>query len=348
MYTIYYPKELFFQEHNSSVFEVLKSKMRLEAKQKPVDIALQKVLHWVDTPDDAQFWVLPHDWSVYFSKLEWFNQAFAFCDQAEASGKIVLSFSGGDQGITVPVGNHVIVYRQSGYRSKLHPNERTAPFFLSDPIEHFIKKSEAEVLSKPLAEKPIVGFCGMAPHGLVTEIKERLQVLMRNLKSRMGKSHYDQQEVLSSSNLRYQTLQSFENDAGFSTNYLIREKYRGGAQTPENRSKTTAEYYNNQIQSDLTICVRGVGNFSLRFFETLAMGRIPVFIDTDSPLPEIDGDWNEYIIWVDRKEVQRAPEIAAQWLKKRDLKDQFGLNRALWIQEFRLDNFWINQFKRLQ
>ena len=32
-------------------------------------------------------------------------------------------------------------------------------------------------------------------------------------------------------------------------------------------------------------CMRGAGNFSYRFYETLMMGRIPIFIDTDCVLP---------------------------------------------------------------
>jgi hypothetical protein len=346
-YKIYFPPHLLFDSHRNSLFELLKSKFRLSETKKPVDVAIQNILQWVETPEEALFWVLPHDWSVYYSNPLWMSQALDFCSAAEKTGKTVMSFSGGDQGITVPVSNNCLVYRQSGYRSNRRSNERTAPFFLSDPIEFFIPESEKDVLQRPLGEKPIVGFCGMAPHGLVTEIKERLQVFVKNAKTIIGKSPFDQQEILSSSNLRYQTLQTFADSADFTTNYLIRQKYRGGEQSPENRKKTTDEYYANQVQSDLIICVRGVGNFSLRFFETLAMGRIPIFIDTDSPLPEIEGDWNDFIIWVDRNEVHQAPEIARAWLQNKNIQVQFQKNRALWLREFRLDNFWRHQLERL-
>ena len=183
----------------------------------------------------------------------------------------------------------------------------------------------------------------MAPHGLLTEIKERTQIMLRNARS----GYLDKQEVLSSSNLRYKTLQQFEKALDFDTNYLIRSKYRGGKQTPENRKKTTEEYYQNQIDSDLIVCVRGVGNFSLRFYETLAMGRVPIFIDTDSPLPDIgDKNWHDYIIWVDSKDIKDAPEIARDWLLNRDLHEQQKMNRRLWLHEFRLDSFWINELKK--
>ena len=186
----------------------------------------------------------------------------------------------------------------------------------------------------------------MAPHGAVVGMKERLQILKRNIKSIIGISPDDTQALLSSSNLRFNVLMSFERNNWFSTNYLIRQKYRGGIQTSENRRNTTLEYYNNQVQSNLVTCVRGVGNFSLRFYETLAMGRIPIFVDTDSPLPELGGkDWNDYIIWVEQNKIDQAPQIAKAWLEGKNIIELEKKNRQLWIEHFRLDNFWINELE---
>jgi hypothetical protein len=189
----------------------------------------------------------------------------------------------------------------------------------------------------------------MAPNGLKTAVKEKSQIVFRNLKSMLGITKGDIQEVMSSSNLRFEVLEVFRKDARFETDYIIRQKYRGGVQTPENRQKTTLEYYNNQKNADLITCVRGVGNFSLRLYETLAMGRIPVFVDTDSPLPEISGkDWNDYVIWVDRKDVAKAPEIATNWLKNKDIIVQKKKNRELWVDELSGTNFWIKQMTKLR
>ena len=61
--------------------------------------------------------------------------------------------------------------------------------------------------------------------------------------------------------------------------------------------------------SDYIICVRGGGNFSARFYETLAMGRIPIFINTDCILP-FDNliDWKRYCVWVEKKELRNIGE----------------------------------------
>ena len=90
-------------------------------------------------------------------------------------------------------------------------------------------------------------------------------------------------------------------------------------------------------------------NFSVRFYETLAMGRIPIFIDTDSPLPDIGNkDWRDFIVWVEQKDIHRATEITKEWLLNRDLIEQKKLNRALWLEHFRIDHFWIKELNKLK
>lgn len=346
MIKLYYPKELYDSEQRSAWFELLKSKERFERDGKEIDARIQQEIEWVDTIDKTDVCILPMYWNYYYNKGN-HSKAIDFCEQAALFNKKVLSHSAGDLGISVPVDSHVKVYRQSGYRSKLKSNEICAPFFLSDPVGKFIE-TEQELLRRKATENPILGFCGMAPHGLKTGLKERLQIAYRNGKTWLGKTHEDSQHILSSSNLRFKALSVFEKSKNFSTNYIIRKRYRGGEQSPENRQKTTLEYYNNQRDSDLILCVRGVGNFSLRFYESLAMGRIPVFIDTDSPLPAIQGkDWNAYIIIVDSKKMKEAPDIAMKWLKGKDLDKQKMLNRQLWLTHFRLDNFWLNELSLL-
>ena len=290
---LWYPEDLFDKNQRGSWFELIKSKERFERKNNKLDGTIQKQIEWVNSSEKADALILPLDWGYYYaSKIQ--KRAITFCEEAYKKGKTVLSHSGGDQGITVPVPENTIVYRQSGYRSKKKSNERTVPFFLSDPVTEFLNIEE-ETIFQNNPELPVIGFCGMAPHGLIVGQKEKFQIIYRNLKSIVKKTHSDIQGVLSSSNLRYKTLEVFRNSKNFKANYLIRQKYRGGVQTAENRKKTTDEYYQNQLDANLVVCVRGVGNFSLRFYETLAMGRIPIFIDTDSPLPQIGNkNWNDY------------------------------------------------------
>lgn len=51
------------------------------------------------------------------------------------------------------------------------------------------------------------------------------------------------------------------------------------------KKQAQLEYFENMENNIFIFCMRGAGNFSYRFYETLMMGRIPIFIDTDCVLP---------------------------------------------------------------
>jgi hypothetical protein len=56
--------------------------------------------------------------------------------------------------------------------------------------------------------------------------------------------------------------------------------------------------FNNNIKnSEFTFCPRGNGNFSIRFYEALKSGRIPIILNTDNELPfEKYIDWNKICV----------------------------------------------------
>ncbi len=344
---IYYPEALLDQTERSSWFELVKSKQRLEESVIVPDQIVQENLSWKTDPQDADYWILPMDWRYYYrnGKKE---AALNFCREAAQHQKGVLSFTGGDYGITVPVPNNTIVYRPNGYRSKRKENERTMPVVFSDPVEAFFEDDEKKVLERPLNEKVVVGFCGMAPRGKKNQIREPLKILVRNLAGKIGRHPYDAQQIMSASGLRLNIMDRFWGEEGFEANYIIREQYRGGAQTPESTRRTTLEYYQNQWQSDLILCVRGGGNFSVRFYETLAMGRIPVFCDTDSPLPDIGVDWKEHVIWFEPRQIRNLPDIVRSWLRKKDMHQVFCQNRKLWKERLSLEGFWTFELNTLR
>jgi hypothetical protein len=60
------------------------------------------------------------------------------------------------------------------------------------------------------------------------------------------------------------------------------------------------------------LCVRGGGNFSLRLYETLLMGRIPIFINTDCLLPPDDSiNWKQHVVWVEWEDRRKVPEVVS-------------------------------------
>ena len=85
------------------------------------------------------------------------------------------------------------------------------------------------------------------------------------------------------------------------------------------------------------LCCRGGGNFSHRFYETLASGRIPVLVDTDIPLPDIGEDWNNYIVM--SSDVEQLPVKLLEWHSKHDVVQMQVRCRRLWEERLTFKGF---------
>jgi hypothetical protein len=97
-----------------------------------------------------------------------------------------------------------------------------------------------------------------------------------------------------------------------------------------------AEFVRNVIDSDYVACVRGGGNFSLRLYETLCCGRIPIVIDTDCVLPFADSiDWPSHAVFCDAGELHSLSDKVAAFHRALG-PERFGAlqtqARRLWLQ----------------
>ena len=107
-------------------------------------------------------------------------------------------------------------------------------------------------------EYPIVGFCGL------------------------------------NSKFRQATLTTFMSNKNVKCNFILRNQFWAG--TP-NDPVVIKDFNDNMINSHFNICNRGNGNFSMRFYQTLSCGRIPVLLNTDMILPFSDEiDWESLIV----------------------------------------------------
>ena len=83
---------------------------------------------------------------------------------------------------------------------------------------------------------------------------------------------------------RKPTLDQFRNDDRFETLYVEHEHFSAG---------TREMYQENILGSHFTICDRGNGNFTMRFWHVLSLGRVPILVEDDMVWPfarEIDWD----------------------------------------------------------
>ena len=94
---------------------------------------------------------------------------------------------------------------------------------------------------------------------------------------------------------REKIIAAFNDSTRVKTDFIIRDKFWGGE--PHNE-KLINEYNDNLQKCPFIISQRGTGNFSMRFYQVLAAGRIPVLVNTDMLLPFSEEiEWDKTVIF---------------------------------------------------
>ncbi|WP_339887763.1 exostosin family protein [uncultured Flavobacterium sp.] len=239
----------------------------------------------------------------------------------------------GDFGIKFPEFSNIIYFRQGGFKSQLSDKDKGFIVGLSD---HFQRLYQKETISPSIKkELPIIGFCGHATLSSIKKAKEITKCLIENGK-RFIKNPFKKvyEPLFASAYERAKLLNYFEQSNQVKTNFIYRENYRGGAITEGQRITTTLEYYDNILDSDYVLCIRGAGNFSVRFYETLMMGKIPIFVNTDCLLPFEDViNWKKHVVWIEWKDRGNVAQIVADFHSSLSADEFVHLqinNRKLW------------------
>ncbi len=87
-------------------------------------------------------------------------------------------------------------------------------------------------------------------------------------------------------------------------------------------------------RSAFVLCPRGVGPASLRLFEAMRAGRVPVVIADDWYVPE-GPDWPAFSLRIPERDVHRIPEILVDFEASATARGQRA--RAAWHEWFSLD-----------
>ncbi|MBC8755126.1 exostosin family protein [Kordia sp. YSTF-M3] len=294
----------------------------------------------VENIQEAEVAFLPFSWNYYLNNnLQ--SEAERFINQCYTINLKVLTYVSGDEGV-MPTNKDVYVFRNSGYKSKKLANQIAFPAFFKDPLVHYIEKENHQVRIK--GEKPVIGFVGQATPNLLKAAKDIGLIVYRNLKYHLGKSLLEPQQWFAAPFMRYKYLKRLEKNTKIETNIIYRQRYRAGVRKNRSVDKTTYEFYENLNDSDYIFNLRGAGNFSVRFYQTLAMGRIPVLIDTDCLLP-LEGiiDWTQHCIRIpqgkEHEMEQRLLEFH-QNLTQEQFEHIQKENRKLWEEYLTLTAFF--------
>jgi len=296
----------------------------------------------VDDLPEADFAVLPMTWNYYFRRRE-LPRARHFIGAARRATRPILSYVSGDEGVTVPAEfDDVHVVRASGFRNCKRQRQMAQPVFFDDPLMSY---PDLEFYDRPVgaADRPMIGFCGQASVNLMKLGMDVARGCCRNIQFHLGFRPAEPQPLYPPSFLRARAMDLLAKSPLLETRFIPRALYRGGAADDKMREQTSREFHQNIAGTDYTLCVRGGGNFSKRFYETLAMGRIPVLVDTDCLLPfEPNLPWDDYIVRVRAQELQSLPRRVADHfagLTKASLAEQKRKCRSIWGEWLSFGNY---------
>ncbi len=289
-------------------------------------------------PESADLALLPYSIQFYINQIGK-HRLGEINDQLKSLNIKGFAMIEGDYGEKFEAYSHIHFFRMGGFRRQLGNNNSGFPFALSDQLIRFYGPDGFKPL--PKSALPMVGFCGHASDKLSKAGKEIAKLLWINLKRLISNPlRMDYEPLFPSAFQRNKCLKLLEKSPNLSTNIIRRDKYRAGAISEEEREQTTKEYYDNLYNSPYVFCVRGGGNFSVRFTETLMMGRIPVILDTDVLWPfENSIDWTRHCIIIPWKQRAKMPEMIRNFHEKISAEEFIRFqenNRALWKQNLSL------------
>jgi hypothetical protein len=89
---------------------------------------------------------------------------------------------------------------------------------------------------------------------------------------------------------------------------VLEDTTRDPARGPDHRRGEPERYRELTARSKFVLCPRGYGAASMRVFEVLRAGRVPVIL-SDEWLPPPGGDWHAGTIWVPERAVAELPRL---------------------------------------
>lgn len=292
----------------------------------------------IDSAEHCDIIVYPVDYGVFYKYLESLKRLNTLSKQYH---KPIWIYTAGDYGHTNYIENS-FTFRFGGFYSKLNEETFVLASFISDPYEYFLEK---DFLALSKENKPTIGFVGHAKLGVRKYLNEYLNHLKYTLKRNLKLIIADSQTFYPSSVKRANYLGRLQQSKKLKTDFILRTNYRAGVRTDIDRKRSSLEFYNNIYNNLYTFCSRGVGNFSVRFYETLAVGRIPVLLNTDCRLPLASViNWETHIVILDEKSGKSFDDQILEFHNSKTVQEIEEIqksNRLLWENFLKRESFFI-------
>jgi hypothetical protein len=229
-----------------------------------------------------------------------------------------------------------VVLRWGGYRFLKKENEIHIPFFADDLLEAYCF-GNAILRKKQLI--PTVSFAGWASMTPMQTLRAVLKELPLRARGIVDARYRACKKGIF---FRTEALRALERSNRVKTTILRRSSYSGNTATVQgDPSMLQKEMVNMLLESDYGLDVRGDANNSMRLFEILSLGRIPVIVDTERNFPFSDQlDYSSFSLRVDFKELHNLPDIVRKFhdsLSDEKFTEMQQRARAAYREYFRVD-----------
>lgn len=293
----------------------------------------KNIFEIVTSPHLADFCLLPLMWNYYIDQNK-IHVAGDIYSEATQAGKRLIIFCMGDFTAKIPFRDAVII-QSSCYKSRdnLNGNKLLAiPTFIGDYLRMYCAGS---FRIREKSAFPIIGFCGQANGSLIDFVRRQINISAKQIMFKLNLLKWEPPNI-EPTLFRHKIINRIQTEHNIKSNFLLRIKYRAGYQpkVKDPFHPTRIEFIKNILESDYTICMRGAGNFSVRYYETLSLGRIPIFINSDCilPLDEVI-DYKDYFLWVEQNELPFLSEKILDFhnsLSDKQFKELQVACRYLW------------------
>lgn len=299
------------------------------------DDGWNKYFSYTNNIEEADVALLTLQWNYYVDR-ELLHLAEEEIKFALTHNKKIVAFKDGDEAADVKYPN-LILFEVGGNRHLEGLAYHSGiPFFINDYLNTY---SDNTMVALKKSAVPTVGFCGVANPPSMRRFYLVIRHYLRMIKYKLGWRKW-QPPPFETTSFRWKVLNQFKGSDNIKTNYIIRDQISHHLNI---ETKQKLIFIKNILDSDYTLCMRGWGNFSVRFYETLCLGRIPIFIDTDCLLPFQDEiNYNDLFPWIDGKDLPRAAEIVADFharLSEDDFIERQMACRKLWLDHMTQDKF---------
>lgn len=294
-----------------------------------------RVFELVDRVEDADVAVLPSTLHRYVTDGA-VDRAVGFARDAAAAGKRVVVFNERDLDFDPPFRNAILfspaLEGRRGRRAVF-----SAPAWVPDQFG-------GTSTERPITARPRIGFCGWTPRpDLKGRVKQFVDMVPPRSVKRLEGLRAPRAPGARHRYLRFRAVDALRAHDGVDADFVLRTGFFAGARQVEAGRETWVrqtldeagrDFVRNVLDNDYTLCVRGLGNYSFRFYEVLAAGRIPLFVDTDCVLPyDFEVDWRALFPTVPASRIDGIGDAVVDFHRGQDpeaLHERMRLCRQMW------------------